>query len=80
MVTIKVGLKLYGNLRRYADGRREHTEHEIPQGATVHDLLTLLDIPEQAWWMIAVNDGVTTAQHVLKENDLVEVFEPVGGG
>jgi sulfur carrier protein ThiS len=77
---IKVGLKLYGNLRRYAGGRREFSEQALAPGSTVHDLLTHLGIAEQDWWMVAVNDHVTGVLAALEDGDLVEIFEPVGGG
>ncbi len=75
-----ITLRLYGNLRRYADGRRETSELTVASGMTIKQLLESFGVGENDWWMAAVNDQVVDSSKVLRENDLVEVFEPVGGG
>ncbi len=77
---MQVTLKLYGNLRRYADRRRETLEREAAPGTTVRVLLEAMGVPSEGVWMAAVNDQVVDVDTVLKEGDLVEIFEPVGGG
>ncbi len=77
---MQITLRLYGNLRRYAEARRETSELEVAQGTTIRELLESRGVPENGWWMAAVNDQVVDAETALREGDLVEVFDPVGGG
>ncbi len=77
---MQITLRLYGNLRRYAKDRRETAEMNLAEGTTIQLLLDSLHVPETAWWLAAVNDQVVAADTALRENDVVEVFEPVGGG
>ncbi len=77
---MQVTIKLYGNLRRYAEGRRETSALDVGEGTTIKALLESLGVPESGWWMAAVNDQVVEAETTLHEGDLVEVFDPVGGG
>ncbi len=75
-----ITLKLYGNLRRYAEGKRETSQVNVVEGTTIRALLESRGVPENGWWMAAVNDQVVDAETPLHEGDLVEVFDPVGGG
>jgi sulfur carrier protein ThiS len=77
---MRVTLRLYGNLRKYNEGKRETSELDIGEGTTIKRLLETLGVPEDGWWMAAVNDQVVDVNTVLRESDVVEVFEPVGGG
>ncbi len=77
---MQITLRLYGNLRRYAEDRRETAVINVAEGTTIQLLLNSLNVPEAAWWLAAVNDQVVAANTPLRESDVVEVFEPVGGG
>ncbi len=77
---MRITLRLYGNLRKYARERRETDELEFPRGTTIKLLLESCGVPENSWWMAAINDQVVEADAVLQDGDLVEVFDPVGGG
>lgn len=77
---MRVTLRLYGNLRRYAAARSEKSELDLASGITINQLLDSFGIGEADWWMAAVNDRVVEADTVLQDNDLLEVFDPVGGG
>ncbi len=77
---MRITLRLYGNLRRYSASRGENSELDLATGMTINQLLAAFGIGENDWWMAAVNDRVVEADTVLQENDLLEVFEPVGGG
>ncbi len=77
---MQVTLKLYGNLKRYAPDKKENARVEIAQGATIRELLLQLGVPDARVWMSAVNDHVVDDSTALNEGDIVEVFEPVGGG
>ena len=75
-----VTIKLYGSLKRFSPHKKEASRVEIANDATVRSLLRSLGVPENAWWMAAVNDQVVNDTVALQEGDEVEVFEPVGGG
>ena len=72
--------KLYGNLRRYLPTKKETAELDVESGTTIAALLERLEVPDSEVWMCAVNDTVLPPTTVLNEGDLLEVFEPVGGG
>jgi thiamine biosynthesis protein ThiS len=80
VLAMRITLRLYGNLRRYADAKRENNELDVAAGMTIKQLLESFGLSEYDWWMSAVNERVVEADTVLQENDMVEVFEPVGGG
>ncbi len=77
---MQVSLRLHGNLRRFSPQRLEKSQLELPPGATVRSMLDALGMPDPAWWMVAVNDRVVDESALLRENDLVEIFDPVAGG
>ncbi len=77
---MQITLRLYGNLRRYAPDKQDRTSIEIGEGTTIASLLQSLGVPDNGWWMAAVNDQVIGADTVLHAQDLLEVFDPVGGG
>jgi sulfur carrier protein ThiS len=79
---MKVRVKLYGTLSQGFPGYQhsQGMEVEIPDGATVKDLLALLGLPES-------RGGVVIAQgHVLQEGAQlppgvpVNVMQAIGGG
>ncbi len=72
--------KFYGNLRRYLPAKKENAELDIEAGTTIAAFLERLQVPDSEVWMSAVNDTVLPPTTVLNEGDLLEVFEPVGGG
>jgi sulfur carrier protein ThiS len=73
-------LKLYGNLKRFAPTKKEIATLDIAPGIAIRDLLAQLGVPDENVWMCAVNDSVVNDATVLRANDVLEVFEPVGGG
>jgi sulfur-carrier protein len=75
-----ITLKLYGNLKRYAPSKTESEQIEIEAGTTIRGLLERLGVPDQSVSMSALNDKVMDDSSVLHDGDLLEVFEPVGGG
>ncbi len=77
---MRVTCKLYGNLRRYAQNGRESSTLDLPEGTTVKTMLESLQVPDTSWWMVAVDDQVVQPDVVLHDGDLIELFEPVGGG
>lgn len=77
---MQITVKLYGNLKKYLPDKREITQTEIEPGTTIHTLLSRLGVSDTEVWMSAINDHVVDESSVLHEGDVLEVFEPVGGG
>ena len=77
---MKIGLKLYGNLKKFAPLKEETATIDIAPGTTIAELLARLGVPDAAVWMSAINDAVVNHSVVLRDGDVLEVFEPVGGG
>ena len=53
---------------------------EIESGTPIRALLTQLGVPDSDVWMSAVNDHVVDDSTTLRNDDVLEVFEPAGGG
>ncbi|MBI5653152.1 MAG: MoaD/ThiS family protein [Chloroflexi bacterium] len=75
-----ITLKLYGNLKRFAPTKTEIASLDIEPGIAIRALLAQLGVPDENVWMCAVNDSVVNDATILREGDVLEVFEPVGGG
>ena len=80
MITVHV--RLFATLRRhYPDlGIGEAMPVELPDGATVGQLIEHLRLPAGEVKVIFVNGIVRGEEHSLSDGDKVGVFPPVGGG
>jgi len=52
----------------------------VSQGTCVMDLVTKFGIPEEDVKLIFINGKRELLSYVLKDNDRVGIFPPVGGG
>jgi sulfur carrier protein ThiS len=79
---MRVFVKIYANLTRYVAGAKAGVplELELPEGATLADLVTRLGIPPTEVRMAFVQGQVQPAERVLVGNDEVGIFPPIGGG
>ncbi len=77
---MQITIKLYGNLKKYSPQKKEMAQIEIESGITVRALLARLGVPDSNVWMCAINDKVVDDSTALREGNVLEVFEPVGGG
>jgi len=77
---MQITIKLYGNLRKHLPQKKELARMEIENAMTIRELLARLGVPDSNVWMCAVNDRVVSDSTALREGDVLEVFEPVGGG
>ncbi len=77
---MQVTVKLYGNLKKYSPEKRASAELPAEDGATIADILARLGVPDGEVWMCALNDNVVYPSTALHAGDVLEVFEPVGGG
>jgi molybdopterin synthase sulfur carrier subunit len=79
---IQVQTRVYATLRRFWPGLGlgEPLLVELPEGATVGQLLEKLDLPEDEIKIVFVNNLVRERDHMLADGDRLGIFPPVGGG
>lgn len=77
---MRITLKLYGNLKHFAPNAKENTAMEIENGLSISALLSQLQVPDGEVWLCAINGTVVNDATLLDEGNILEVFEPVGGG
>lgn len=72
-----VHVKLFATLRygRFAVG-----EIEFPEGTTVAQVLTQINIPAGEVAIILINGRSSDVETVLRDSDTLALFPPVGGG
>ena len=81
-----VTVKLYAGLARHVaqDGKTAVAgaplEVELPEGATIANLITELELPEDEIKVTFVNGRACPRDRELEPGDEVGVFPPVGGG
>ncbi len=77
---MRVTLRFFGELRRFApDGAREVTL-ELPAGATVADLLEAAGVPLDEVWLLALDGRQAGPEAPLHEGARVEVHPLLAGG
>jgi len=79
---MQVTVTLYATLIRYhpEDKRNEPFTVELPEGATVKDLIEKVGIKEGEAKQVFIENRSRPEDHVLKKGDKVAIFPPVGGG
>jgi sulfur-carrier protein len=79
---MRIQLKLYGTLRRLSPGGKAGAplELDLPDGATIQELIDLLEIPDEETKVSFVNNLVRDKDYRLEDGDKVGIFPPVGGG
>ncbi len=79
---MQVTVTLYATLIRYhpEDKRNESFAVELPEGATVKDLLDKVGIKENEAKQVFIRHRSRPDDHPLEEGDKVAIFPPVGGG
>ena len=79
---MKVRVKLYGTLSQPLPDYQhsQGIEVEIPDGATVKDLLALLELSESRGAMIIVEGRILKADDEIRRGVSVNVLQAIGGG
>jgi sulfur carrier protein ThiS len=77
---MRVSVHLHGILRdQLPPAARGRTTLELPDAATVGDLLATLGIERHV--MVSINGRTrVSTEHILQEDDQVMIYTPVGGG
>ena len=79
---MKIRVKLYGTLSQRFPGYQHSRgiEVEIPDGATVKDLLAHLEIPESQGAVVALEGRILKADDTIRGGVPVNIFHPLSGG
>ncbi len=79
---MKMRVKLYGTLSQRFPGYQhsQGIEVEIPDGATVKDLLALLEISESQGAVVAMEGRILKADDKMRCGVHVHVFQALHGG
>jgi molybdopterin synthase sulfur carrier subunit len=77
---MKIRVELQAYLEDYAPGDGAIFAYELPDGATVADLIRKLGVPEELASVLVIGDEAVDASHALKEGDRLTVIPPVAGG
>ncbi len=79
---MKISVALYATLQKFlpanTEGRR--CNMEVAEGATVGDLLKLLDLPPKLAALRLVNGVQSKPDTKLSEGDKVSIFPQIAGG
>lgn len=77
-----VTVKLYATLHRYGQGEQAGMpfEIELPEDATLLNLIDQLKIPPEETRITFVNGIIQERDWKLQDGDAVGMFPPIGGG
>jgi len=79
---MRITAKLYGTLSHRFPGYQQGQgmEVEIPDGATVKDLLALLEISESKGTVVAMEGRILKGDDTIRRGVPVHVFNAIHGG
>jgi len=75
-----VYLKFFAGLREFLPGGQSPHPAEVPDGATVLEVLERFQVPRDKPRILLVNGRHADPAQVLREGDTLSVFPPVAGG
>ena len=81
-MSLKVNVKLYGTLSRSFDAydHLSGLEVDIPDEASIHDLLTFLNLSSVRLGMIYMDGRCLNKNSRLKDGAQIKIFQPIAGG
>ncbi len=74
---MQITVKLFANLR---ENREKIMDMDVRSDTTVKEIIESLGIPLQDVAIIMINGRGTKSDAVLKSDDVLALFPPVGGG
>jgi sulfur carrier protein ThiS len=80
---MQITVNIYSYLRPYLQGSGKLTQEkrwEMPQNATVGDMLEQLKLPKEVRVTVLVNNSSVNRKAILKEGDIVHILPQMGGG
>ena len=79
--TMKIKIKLYTILEKYAKGKvLENNTIILSKDTTLQELTRYLNIPDNIGIVFLVNDLPQDKKHGLHQGDEVKIFSFIGGG
>lgn len=79
-VDMQIQVIASGYLKKFTKSDSSVASIVIDDGATVRDLVTLLDLPEEESFIIAINGKLVSFGHALQPDDQVRIIPPASGG
>lgn len=75
-------MRLFATLRKYGPpvAHGQSFAVDLPEGATLAELVRELGIPGQEMRQAFVNGVIRTPEYSLKDGDSVGIFPPIAGG
>ena len=77
---MKIHIKLYGDLKRFAPDRENEFDLVLPAGAVLSDLYARIDIPADLPHTVLINGRRPDEAATLKNLDVVVMFPQLCGG
>jgi sulfur carrier protein ThiS len=77
---MKVEVRVYAGLRRYAANERASIDLEIPEGATIAELLQIVGCPEEEVSFILLNGQAVGLERHLCDQAVIQLVPSVSGG
>jgi sulfur carrier protein ThiS len=77
---MRITVELQGYLDQYAPGEDATFPYEVPQGATVRDVLDRLQITGELASAVIVGGEATDTERTLAEGDRLTLIPPLAGG
>jgi molybdopterin converting factor small subunit len=78
-----IKVKLFSTLRHHvpnSDRRLDGDEWDVTEGATVAQVLEMLNLPEKEATILLINGRKADRDKTLNEGDVLHVFPPMAGG
>jgi molybdopterin converting factor small subunit len=80
---MRITVNIYAYLRYYLPSRQKSglvKEWEMPEGATVRDVLLELQLPKEVRVTVLVNNNSVDQKTVLKDGDVLHILPQMVGG
>jgi sulfur carrier protein ThiS len=80
---MQITVNIYSYLRTYLQGSGKLMQKklwEMPQNATVGEMLEQLKLPKEVRVTVLVNSSSVNRKAILKEGDIVHILPEMGGG
>lgn len=76
---LEVMIRIFGHLRSYLQGKHRVTV-TVREGTSLKELLQNLGLPTEELWLVHLNGKPADLTAVLKPEDEIDIFAPMGGG
>ena len=76
---MKIDVKLYGDLKKYAPGEQTDFVLTLKPGATLGDALKMVSIPMDCYVSL-INGCRATTEARIEDGDILVLFPPISGG